>query len=63
MAKATPYDPKNLSTTSGIVTLYVTPTSGADAFIEAYPSGQTLAELSPVGDTCAPGTLSTTTWP
>ena len=63
MAKATPYDPKNLTTTSGITTLYVTPTSGADGFIEAYPSLQTMAELSPVGDTAAPGTLSTTTWP
>ena len=34
-------------------------TSSADGFIEAYPSGQTLTELSPSGDTCAAGTLST----
>jgi hypothetical protein len=37
MAKATPYDPKNLATTSGITTQYVTNTAAADGFQRAYP--------------------------
>jgi len=56
------YNPKTVGGDSDTKVLYVTPTSTADAFIEAYPSLQSLTELSPSGDTCAAGTLSTTTW-
>jgi len=56
------YNPKTVGNDTDVTVLYVTPASNADGFIEAYPSGQTLTELSPSGDTCAAGTLSTTTW-
>ena len=56
------YNPKTVGADGTTKVLYVTATSGADGFIEAYPSGQTMAELSPSGDTCAASTLSTTTW-
>ena len=56
------YNPKTVGENTDVKVLYVTPTSTADGFIEAYPSLQTLTELSPSGDTCAAGTLSTTTW-
>jgi len=58
MAKATPYDPKNLATTSGITTQYVTNTAAADGFQRAYPSGQTLTELSPRGTKVQASTLA-----
>jgi len=61
MARATPYDPKNLATTSGIVTQYVTNASTADGFQRAYPSEQTLIELSPRGTKVQAGSLSA--WP
>ena len=56
------YNPKTVGNDTDLKVLYVTPTSSADGFIEAYPSGQTLTELSPSGDTCAAGTLSTSSW-
>ena len=56
------YNPKTVGADNSTKVLYVTPTSSADGFIEAYPSGQTMAELSPSGDTCAATTLSTTSW-
>tara|TARA_B100000700_G_scaffold23624_1_gene22933 strand:- start:291 stop:473 length:183 start_codon:yes stop_codon:yes gene_type:complete len=56
------YNPKTVGNDTDLKVLYVTPASAADGFIEAYPSGQTLTELSPSGDTCAASTLSTTTW-
>jgi hypothetical protein len=46
--------------TSTSTVLYVTESSDDDAFIYAYPAGQTLVELSPKGDTCEAGTLNTT---
>lgn len=61
MAQATGFDPKVSSVSS---VLYCTPTDDDRAFIIAYPSGQTLTELSPKGAICQPGTLavSPTTW-
>jgi len=61
MARANPYDPK-VSSVSQV--LYCTPTDDDAAFPTAYPSGQTLTELSPKGVICKPGTLQTTptTW-
>jgi hypothetical protein len=61
MAKATPFDPK-VSSVSKVQ--YVTPNDDSDAFIEAYPDGQTLTELSPKGVICKPITLeeAPTTW-
>ena len=56
------YNPKTVGADGTTKVLYVPPTSSADGFIEAYPSGQTMAELSPSGDTCAAGTLSTSSW-
>ena len=53
------YDPSNLTISA---VLYITPTSDAKGLITAY-DGTTLTEISPAGDTAAPGTLSTTTWP
>ena len=61
MAKATPYDPKNLATTSGITSQYVTNASASDGFQRAYPSEQTLTELSPRGTKVQAGSLSA--WP
>jgi hypothetical protein len=61
MARATPYDPKNLATTSGITTQYVTNVSTADGFQRAYPDGQTLTELSPRGTKVQATTLAA--WP
>ena len=56
------YNPSNL--TAGMAVKYCTIDSGQRAFIYAYPAGQTLAELSPAGIVCQPGTLAVapTTW-
>tara|TARA_B100001094_G_scaffold53495_1_gene49069 strand:+ start:176 stop:358 length:183 start_codon:yes stop_codon:yes gene_type:complete len=56
------YNPKTVGADGTTKVLYVTAAQNNDAFIESYPSGQTLAELSPSGDTCAAGTLSTSSW-
>ena len=56
------YNPKTVGADGTTKVLYVTAAQNDDAFIESYPSGQTLEELSPSGDTCAASTLSTTSW-
>jgi len=43
------------------VTLYVT-AAEADKGLQGLYPGTTLAEVSPISDTCAEGTLSTTVW-
>ena len=62
MATANPYDPKAVAAAEDLKVLYVTPASDSPAFLKAYPSLQTDVELSPSGDTCNAGDLSTTTW-
>jgi len=58
----TGYDPKAVGADTDVKVLYVTPASDSAAFPKAYPSLQTDVELSPSGDTCAAGTLSTSSW-
>jgi len=58
----TGYDPKAVGGDTDIKVLYVTPASDSAAFPKAYPSLQTDVELSPSGDTCNAGDLSTSTW-
>jgi hypothetical protein len=52
------YDPSALTVSA---VLYVTPTADSPAFRPAYPAGQTLVELSPLGETCQAVTLDP--WP
>jgi hypothetical protein len=54
------FDPK-ASAYLARVTLYVT-AAEADKGLQGLYPGTTLTEVSPISDTCAEGTLSTTTW-
>ncbi len=56
------YDPGAVAVKTNIDVLYVTAADDDDAaFIRAYPSGTTLTELSPQGETAQEGTLAA--WP
>ena len=55
------YDPLAMATRADLTTLYVTAAQADKGLLGLYP-GTTLTEISPISDTCAAGTLSTTTW-